>query len=132
MYAIRSYYGVQVIDNVTIETLRDYIDWTPFFLSWELAGKFPRILEDEIVGEEATRLYHDALAMLDRLQQSGEVGVSGIIGLFPANRVGDDIEIYTDETRAEVATKFHFLRQQTDKVSQSRNGEIFPNYCLAD
>ena len=124
--------GVKVIDDVTITTLRDYIDWTPFFLSWELAGKFPRILEDEVVGEEATRLYHDALAMLDRLEKSGEVSVSGIIGLFPANRVGDDIEIYTDETRQQVATKFHFLRQQTDKVSQSRNGEVFPNYCLAD
>ncbi len=124
--------GVKVIDNVTIATLRDYIDWTPFFLSWELAGKFPRILEDEVVGEEATRLYHDALAMLDRLQASGEVNVSAIIGLFPANRVGDDVEVYTDESRSQVLQTFRFLRQQTDKVSQARNGEVFPNYCLAD
>jgi 5-methyltetrahydrofolate--homocysteine methyltransferase len=70
--------------------------------------------------------------MLDRLQTSGEVKVSGIIGLFAANRVGDDVEIYTDESRSQVAQTFHFLRQQTNKVIQARNGEVFPNYCLAD
>ncbi|MDD2841155.1 MAG: methionine synthase [Tolumonas sp.] len=124
--------GTKVIDDVSIATLREYIDWTPFFLSWELAGKFPRILQDEVVGEEATRLYHDALAMLDRLQATGEVKASGIIGLFAANRVGDDVEIYTDESRTQVQQTFHFLRQQTNKAMQARDGEVFPNYCLAD
>ena len=73
--------GIHVLRKVAIATLRNYIDWTPFFLSWELAGKFPRILEDEVVGEEAKRLYADANAMLDRLEGSGEVAVTGMLGL---------------------------------------------------
>ena len=88
--------GVKKYINYSIKELRDYIDWTPFFMTWTLAGKFPRILEDEVVGEEATRLYNDANAMLDRLQESNEIGVNGVIGLFPANTVNDDtVEIYT-------------------------------------
>jgi 5-methyltetrahydrofolate--homocysteine methyltransferase len=78
--------GIHVLRKVDIATLRNYIDWTPFFLSWELAGKYPRILEDEVVGEEAKRLFADAQAMLDRLERSGEVEVTGMLGLFPANR----------------------------------------------
>ena len=105
--------------------LRPYIDWTPFFLSWELAGKFPRILEDEVVGEEATRLYADANAMLDQLEQDRSVRCAGIIGLFPANTLGDSIEVYTDESRSEVRKVLHHLRQQSEKQG-------FPNYCLAD
>ena len=124
--------GIQVLRQVSIPVLRQYIDWTPFFLSWELAGKFPRILEDEVVGEEATRLYHEANALLDRLETSGEIEVAATLGLFPANRVGDDIEVYTDESRQTVKTVLHGLRQQTDKASQARDGEVFPNYCLSD
>ena len=108
-----------------ISVLRPYIDWTPFFLSWELAGKFPRILEDEVVGEEATRLYADANAMLDQLEKDQSVRCAGIVGLFPANAVGDSIEVYTDETRTQVRKVLHHLRQQSEKQG-------FPNYCLAD
>ena len=124
--------GIHVLRKVPIATLRRYIDWTPFFLSWELAGKYPRILEDEVVGEEAKRLFADAQAMLDRLEGSGEVEVTGMLGLFPANSVGDDIEVYTDESRSQVQQVLRGLRQQTDKLSQARDGNVFPNYCLSD
>ncbi len=119
--------GVQKFVNYSIAELRNYIDWTPFFMTWSLAGKFPRILNDEVVGEEATRLYNDANAMLDRLEASGEVSANGVIGLFPANTVDDDtIEVYTDETRTQVLTKLEHLRQQTQKKSGQYNN------CLAD
>ncbi|WP_038912660.1 methionine synthase [Dickeya dadantii] len=116
--------GVQSV-SAGIETLRTYIDWTPFFMTWSLAGKYPNILEDEVVGEEAKRLFADANAMLDTLSANGTLNPRGVVGLFPANRVGDDIEIYTDERRTEVLTVSHHLRQQTEKTD-------FPNYCLAD
>ncbi|AYH49704.1 methionine synthase [Dickeya fangzhongdai] len=116
--------GVQPV-SAGIETLRNYIDWTPFFMTWSLAGKYPNILEDEVVGEEAKRLFADANAMLDTLSASGTLNPRGVVGLFPANRVGDDIEIYTDERRTEVLAVSHHLRQQTEKTD-------FPNYCLAD
>ncbi|OOC14710.1 methionine synthase [Dickeya dadantii] len=116
--------GVQSV-SASIETLRTYIDWTPFFMTWSLAGKYPNILEDEVVGEEAKRLFADANAMLDTLSANGALNPRGVVGLFPANRVGDDIEIYTDERRTEVLTVSHHLRQQTEKTD-------FPNYCLAD
>jgi 5-methyltetrahydrofolate--homocysteine methyltransferase len=116
---------VQTFENVSVSVLRPYIDWTPFFLSWELAGKYPRILEDEIVGEEATKLFADANAMLDKLERDGSVRCAGIIGLFPANGVGDSIEVYTDESRTQVRKVLHHLRQQSEKQG-------FPNYCLAD
>ncbi|ATZ96761.1 methionine synthase [Dickeya fangzhongdai] len=116
--------GVQPV-SAGIETLRNYIDWTPFFMTWSLAGKYPNILEDEVVGEEAKRLFADANAMLDTLSASGTLNPRGVVGLFPANRVGDDIEIYTDERRTEVLVVSHHLRQQTEKTD-------FPNYCLAD
>ncbi|MFB2865453.1 methionine synthase [Aeromonas sp. MdU4] len=117
--------GVQKFENVPISVLRPYIDWTPFFLSWELAGKYPRILEDEIIGEEATKLFADANAMLDQLEKDQSVRCAGIIGLFPANAVGDSIEVYSDESRSEVIKVLHHLRQQSEKQG-------FPNYCLAD
>ncbi|ANS45092.1 Methionine synthase [Serratia inhibens PRI-2C] len=108
-----------------IETLRQYIDWTPFFMTWSLAGKYPRILEDEVVGEEAKRLFADANQMLDLLATNGSLNPRGVYGLFPANRVGDDIEVYRDENRDEVLVVSRHLRQQTEKTD-------FPNYCLAD
>ena len=116
--------GVQAV-TASIETLRNYIDWTPFFMTWSLAGKYPRILEDDVVGEEAKRLFSDANAMLDTLSEQGTLNPRGVVGLFPANRVGDDIEVYTDERRDEVLLVTHHLRQQTEKTD-------FPNYCLAD
>ncbi len=117
--------GVTEFKDVSVATLREYIDWTPFFMTWSLAGKYPRILKDEVVGEEATRLFHDANAMLDELQAKGTLRPQGIIGLFPANRVEDDIEIYADETRSELLLTSCQLRQQTEKTG-------FANYCLAD
>lgn len=116
--------GVQAV-TANIETLRNYIDWTPFFMTWSLAGKYPRILEDDVVGEEAKRLFADANAMLDTLSEQGTLNPRGVVGLFPANRVGDDVEVYTDERRDEVLLVTHHLRQQTEKTD-------FPNYCLAD
>ena len=116
--------GVQTVE-ASIETLRNYIDWTPFFMTWSLAGKYPRILEDEVVGEEAQRLFKDANELLDKLSAEKTLNPRGVVGLFPANRVGDDIEIYRDETRTHVLTVSHHLRQQTEKVG-------FANYCLAD
>ena len=105
--------------------LRDYIDWTPFFLTWSLAGKYPRILNDDVVGEEATSLFADANAMLDKIIADGSLEAKGVIGLFPANRVGDDIEVYSDESRTSIKGVAHHLRQQTQK-------DKFANYCLAD
>lgn len=116
--------GVQEV-TAGIDTLRNYIDWTPFFMTWSLAGKYPRILEDDVVGEEAKRLFADANAMLDDLSARGALHPRGVVGLFPANRVGDDVEIYTDERRDAVRLVSHHLRQQTEKAD-------FPNYCLAD
>lgn len=108
-----------------LATLREYIDWTPFFLTWSLAGKYPRILDDEVVGEEATSLFADANAMLDKIIADKTLQAKGVIGLFPANRLGDDIEIYADESRTTVKGVAHHLRQQTQK-------DKFANYCLAD
>lgn len=109
----------------SIDVLRNYIDWTPFFMTWSLAGKYPRILEDEVVGEEAKRVFADANTMLDDLARSGKLNPRGVYGLFPANRVGDDVEIYSNEFRNELLVTGHHLRQQTEKTD-------FANYCLAD
>ncbi|WP_218928161.1 methionine synthase [Pantoea sp. WMus005] len=116
--------GVSQVE-ASIATLRHYIDWTPFFMTWSLAGKYPRILEDEVVGEEAQRLFADANAMLDRLSEASLLKPRGVVGIFPANRVGDDIHLYSDERRDEVLCVSHHLRQQTEKTD-------FANYCLAD
>lgn len=116
--------GVSQVE-ASIETLRNYIDWTPFFMTWSLAGKYPRIMEDEVVGEEAQRLFADANAMLDRLSQQSLLKPRGMVGIFPANRVGDDIHLYSDERRDEILCVSHHLRQQTEKTD-------FANYCLAD
>ena len=116
--------GVSQVE-ASIATLRHYIDWTPFFMTWSLAGKYPRILEDEVVGEEAQRLFADASAMLDRLSEESLLKPRGVIGIFPANRVGDDIHVYRDERRDEILCVSHHLRQQTEKTD-------FANYCLAD
>ncbi|WP_425355747.1 methionine synthase [Pantoea agglomerans] len=116
--------GVSQVE-ASIETLRNYIDWTPFFMTWSLAGKYPRIMEDEVVGEEAQRLFADANAMLDKLSQQSLLKPHGVVGIFPANRVGDDIHLYSDERRDEILCVSHHLRQQTEKTD-------FANYCLAD
>jgi 5-methyltetrahydrofolate--homocysteine methyltransferase len=119
--------GIQVFEDYDLTELVDYIDWTPFFQAWELAGRFPRILNDEVVGEEATRLYADAQAMLKRLVDEKRLQARAVFGLFPANSVGDDdIELYTDDSRSEVLMTLHHLRQQTEKVAGKAH------MCLTD
>ncbi|BDX06113.1 methionine synthase [Planctobacterium marinum] len=116
--------GVESV-QADIATLREYIDWTPFFMTWSLAGKYPRILQDEVVGQEAQKLFADANALLDEVQASGSLTAKGVYGLFPANSLDDDIQIFTDESRDSLLATSCHLRQQTDKGSN-------PNYCLSD
>lgn len=119
--------GIQVFKAYPIAELADYIDWTPFFSSWQMSGKFPAILEDAVVGFEARKLYNDARSLLRRIIDEGWLEARAIIGLFPANTVDDDdIEVYTDDTRCNVQIKLHHLRQQIQKA------EGQPNLCLAD
>ncbi|MEZ8194841.1 methionine synthase [Vibrio cortegadensis] len=117
--------GVHIFDDVDIATLKDYIDWTPFFMTWSLMGKYPAILDHEEVGEEAKRLYQDANELLDRVEREGLLKVRGMCALFPANSVDDDIEVYSDESRTGVLDILHNLRQQTAKPKGF-------NYCLSD
>jgi 5-methyltetrahydrofolate--homocysteine methyltransferase len=111
---------------ISISDLVPFIDWTPFFHTWELRGVYPKILTHEKHGEEATKLFADAQKMLAGFVANKLLQLRAVYGLFPANSVGDDVEIYTDETRQHLRTKFHFLRQQIEK------GDGTPNYCLAD
>ncbi|MGR5064773.1 methionine synthase [Photobacterium sp. DNB22_13_2] len=117
--------GVQVFENFDVAILRQYIDWTPFFMTWSLMGKYPAIFDHEEVGEEARRLFEDANDLLDRVEQEGLMEARGMCAMFPANSVGDDIEVYTDESRTKVAKVLHNLRQQTEKPKGF-------NYCLSD
>ncbi|MFY9260055.1 MAG: methionine synthase [Gallionella sp.] len=119
--------GVTSLRDYSLAEIATYIDWTPFFQAWELAGRYPKILQDEVVGEEATKLFADAQAMLKQLIAEKWLTANGVFGLFPANQVNsDDIEIYTDGTRSSVAMTWHNLRQQTKKPA------AIPNFCLAD
>jgi 5-methyltetrahydrofolate--homocysteine methyltransferase len=119
--------GIHVLKAYDLAKLVDVIDWTPFFASWELHGKFPKILDDEVVGAEATKLYHDAQAMLKKMVGENWVEARAVFGLFPANTVGDDdIEVYTDESREKVLMTWHNLRQQMKKP------EGRANLCIAD
>ncbi|MHB8916117.1 MAG: methionine synthase [Thiobacillus sp.] len=119
--------GVQVLKNYELSKLAELIDWTPFFAAWELHGKYPKILSDEIVGVEATKLFNDAQVMLKTMIAENWVEARAVFGLFPANTVNDDdIELYADESRTEVLMTWHNLRQQTKKP------EGRPNLCLAD
>ncbi|OGU77305.1 MAG: methionine synthase [Ignavibacteria bacterium RBG_16_34_14] len=119
--------GIMVLKNFPIETLRKYIDWTPFFLTWELKGKYPAIFENEKYGVEAKKLYEDANKLLDKIISEKLLKANGVFGLFPANTVGcDDIEIYTDDTREGVKRVLHTLRSQTPKSDK------LPNLALAD
>ncbi|MDO8385355.1 MAG: vitamin B12 dependent-methionine synthase activation domain-containing protein, partial [Polaromonas sp.] len=122
--------GRRVFKNFDLAELADYIDWGPFFQTWDLAGPFPAILKDEVVGEEAVRVFGDAKRMLKRLIEGRWLTASGVIGLYPANSVGDDIEIYTDESRSEVAMTWHGLRQQAEKTAL--DGVMRPSRCLSD
>lgn len=118
--------GVKTFIDYSLEELSEYIDWTPFFHTWELAGSYPAILKDEIVGESATQLFADAQEMLTHIVREKWFKANAVIGFFPANSIGDDIEIYTDETRQQVFMTFCMLRQQTKKSANKANA------CLAD
>jgi 5-methyltetrahydrofolate--homocysteine methyltransferase len=119
--------GVQKLEDYPLDQIAAYIDWTPFFQTWELAGRYPKILQDAVVGEEARKLFADAQAMLKQIIAEKWLVANAVFGLFPANSVnGDDIEIYTDESRSKVAMTWHNLRQQTKKPDD------IPNFCLAD
>ncbi|MGB7769274.1 MAG: methionine synthase [Verrucomicrobiia bacterium] len=111
---------------ITLEDLVPFVDWTPFFHTWELRGVYPKILQHEKHGEEARKLFADAQKLLEKIVSERLLQPRGVYGLFPANRVGDDVEIYADESRAKVLTSFHFLRQQIEKTDGT------PNWCLAD
>jgi 5-methyltetrahydrofolate--homocysteine methyltransferase len=113
--------GISVLEDISLAELRNYIDWTPFFQTWQLAGRYPNILHDEVVGEEAQRLFRDANRLLDRIIAEKWLTAKAVFGLFPANAVGDDIEVYSDETRSCVLTVFHTLRQQHEKGAERAN-----------
>ena len=117
---------VRTWHDYSLAELREYIDWGPFFNAWEMKGRFPDILNNPASGEAATRLYQDAQRMLDRLTDEKWLRADGVLGLFPANSVGDDIEVYTDETRESVAATLRTLRQQ----GKHRDG--VPNRALSD
>lgn len=121
-----SFLGVRAYDAWDLGDLARYIDWTPFFASWELIGRYPLILEDEIVGEAAQDLFKDAQAMLKRIVDEKWFTARGVVGLWPANARGDDIVVWSDETRTVELARFHGLRQQIAKT----NGK--PNLCLSD
>jgi 5-methyltetrahydrofolate--homocysteine methyltransferase len=119
--------GVKILLDYPLNILRDYIDWTPFFLTWEIKGKYPLILEHPKFGQEARQLFIDANKMLDDIVAAKSLTANGIFGIFPANTVGhDDIEVYTDEQRKGLLTVFHTLRSQTPKQDNQ------PNLALAD
>ena len=124
--------GRRVIRNIDLAELLPFIDWTPFFQTWDLAGKFPAILTDEVVGEEATRVYNDAQAMLKKIVDGRWLTAHAIVGFWPANTVrDDDIELYADESRRDVALTWYGLRQQTEK-QEDANDQMRPSRCLAD
>ncbi len=119
--------GITVLEDYPLDELREYIDWTPFFVAWELAGRYPRILQDEKVGPEASRLFADAEEMLKHIIDEKLLTARAVFGLFPANSVGDDdIELYSDEGRHGELMVLHHLRQQTRRPPGQ------PNFCLAD
>lgn len=128
---VPKFIGRRVFKNFDLTELAKYIDWGPFFQTWDLAGPFPAILKDEIVGTEAVRVYADGQRMLKRLIEGRWLSASGVVGFWPANTVNDDdIELYTDETRSEVAMTWYGMRQQTEK--QVIDGVTRPSRCLAD
>ncbi|MBU6276056.1 MAG: methionine synthase [Planctomycetes bacterium] len=124
--AVPEFLGVRVLDDVPLTELVPYIDWSPFFMSWELKGKYPAIFDDAVVGTEARKLHRDALAMLDRIVDGRALSARGVYGFFPANADGDDIVLYTDDTRTTERGRVHTLRQQWERKGQ----DVF--HALAD
>ena len=125
--AVPEFLGTRVFDDYPLAELATCIDWGPFFKTWELSGRYPAILDDEVVGSEARKLFADATTMLRQIIQEKWLTARAVIGFYPASTVNDDdVELYTDESRSDVLTTFHFLRQQMQKRRQA------PNQCLAD
>jgi 5-methyltetrahydrofolate--homocysteine methyltransferase len=118
--------GITLLENVTVAALRPYIDWTPFFMVWELHGRYPEIFDHTEFGSEAKKLFDDANLLLDRIEKETLLGLKGVAGIFPANSTGDDIEVYADESRKTVLITLHTLRQQQAKEAGD------PNLALAD
>ncbi|MDP3650427.1 MAG: methionine synthase [Rhodoferax sp.] len=128
---VPKFIGRRVFKNFDLTELAKYIDWGPFFQTWDLAGPFPAILKDEVVGEEATRVYADGQALLKRAIEGRWLTANGVVALYPANTVNDDdIAFYTDESRSEVAMTWYGLRQQAEK--EEIDGVMRPSRCLAD
>lgn len=122
-----TFIGKKVFNDYSLAEIKEYIDWTPFFATWQLKGKYPAIFENQVVGAEAKKLYNDAIKMLDWVIEEKLLQANAIVGLYPANVVNDDAaEVYEDESRTKVLTKLHFLRQQGKK------GSGLPNLSLAD
>ena len=118
--------GITVLDNIDLNLVRKYIDWTPFFMTWQLSGKYPLILKHEVIGVEATKLFNDANAMLDDVINNKKISARAVFGLFPANSNQDDIQLYIGDEREETLMRLHQLRQQSKKPA----GQY--NRCLAD
>lgn len=118
--------GLHVLRSVNLAEVAEFFDWGPFFQTWDLAGAFPKILDDAVVGETARAVYADGQAMLARIIEEGWLTANAVFGLYPANAVGDDIEIYADETRQRCRMVWYNLRQQHDRPTRQ------PNYCLTD
>ena len=114
------------ISEISLQTLVEYIDWSPFFHAWELRGRYPAIFEDSVIGPQAKELFADAQKLLHRIVEEKLLQARGVYGFWPANSLGEEVEVYADETRREPMAQFHFLRQQMAKPAGQ------PNYCLAD
>ncbi|MGI9211328.1 MAG: methionine synthase [Methylococcaceae bacterium] len=123
---VPAFLGSRIFDGYPLAEIAEFIDWTPFFHTWELAGHYPEILNDAVVGEQARTLYEDARTMLAHLIEHNWLTARAVVGFFPAVSRGDDIVLYRDDTRSEVLTVLHHLRQQAEKPPGQ------PNYCLSD
>ena len=121
-----SYLGTKVFSDYDLNEIKEYIDWSPFFMTWEMKGKYPGILKDAKIGKEARKLFDDAQTMLREIIDRKLLTAKAVVGFFPVNSVGDDIEIYTDDTRTKARAVLHTLRQQVEKVNDK------PYYALAD
>ncbi|MDH5485193.1 MAG: methionine synthase, partial [Gammaproteobacteria bacterium] len=123
---VPAFTGVKVFDDISLDEIKEYIDWSPFFFAWELKGRYPKILSDAEKGEEATKLFNDAQKMLDTIITEKWLQAKAVIGFFPANAVQDDVELYKDTDNKEDLARLHFLRTQTEQPPGR------PNYCLSD